>query len=162
MLVDILRFLYSSYLELRYQVTLRTMSTNNSTNGWSNDAGAELSFKGVYVAGKPENTRWDICCKKGIVESLDEHVPDSSSPNNDVQFLCPSLCHPHIHLDKCFLLQHPKYADLEIEEGDFAEAMKLTSRCFSLLLLQSPSLMLSQVKQRPDLNAVILWSAAEL
>lgn len=103
------------------------MSTNNSTNGWSNDAGAELSFKGVYVAGKPENTRWDICCKKGIVESLDEHVPDSSSPNNDVQFLCPSLCHPHIHLDKCFLLQHPKYADLEIEEGDFAEAMKLTS-----------------------------------
>ncbi|KAK0127763.1 hypothetical protein ONS96_007275 [Cadophora gregata f. sp. sojae] len=107
------------------------MSTNNAANGCSNGAGSELAFKGVYVAGKPEYTRWDICCKKGIIESLDEHVPDSSGSSNDVQFLCPSLCHPHIHLDKCFLLSHPKYADLEIEKGDFAEAMKLTSEAKS-------------------------------
>lgn len=99
-------------------------------NGTTNGAGSELVFKGVYVAGKPENTRWDVGCKKGIIDSLEEHVSDSSESNNDVQFLCPSLCHPHIHLDKCFLLSHPKYADLEIEKGDFPEAMRLTSRFF--------------------------------
>ncbi|KAI9746090.1 MAG: hypothetical protein M1818_000771 [Claussenomyces sp. TS43310] len=29
---------------------------------------------------------------------------------------------------KCFLLSHPKYADLEIEKGDFAEALELTGK----------------------------------
>ena len=40
----------------------------------------------------------------------------------------PSLCHAHVHLDKCFLLNDPKYADLEIVEGSFAEALDLTSK----------------------------------
>ncbi|CZT09419.1 hypothetical protein WAI453_003252 [Rhynchosporium graminicola] len=107
--------------------------TTNGANGLGS-AGPELSFKGVYIAGKPENTRWDISCKKGLIDSLDEHVPDpstSSESKNGVQFLCPSLCHPHIHIDKCFLLSHPKYADLKIETGDFAEALKLTSEAKS-------------------------------
>jgi hypothetical protein len=34
-------------------------------------------------------------------------------------------------LDKCFLLSHPKYADLNIKDGDFAEAMMLTSKAKS-------------------------------
>ena len=41
--------------------------------------------------------------------------------------IAPSLCHAHVHLDKCFLLFDPKFEDLEILDGDFAEAMKLTS-----------------------------------
>ncbi|MCJ1272657.1 hypothetical protein MMC21_000444 [Puttea exsequens] len=41
--------------------------------------------------------------------------------------LAPSLCHAHVHLDKCFLLSEPKYSDLQIEQGTFAEAMALTS-----------------------------------
>lgn len=40
--------------------------------------------------------------------------------------VAPSLCHSHVHLDKCFLLGDPKYSDLEIVNGDFEEAMKLT------------------------------------
>jgi cytosine/adenosine deaminase-related metal-dependent hydrolase len=40
--------------------------------------------------------------------------------------LTPSLCHAHIHLDKCFLLQDPKFSDLQIVNGDFKEAMGLT------------------------------------
>ncbi|KAF2458683.1 cytosine deaminase protein-like protein [Lineolata rhizophorae] len=44
------------------------------------------------------------------------------------RLVAPSLCHAHVHLDKCFLLQDPKYADLEIESGDFAEAMALTAK----------------------------------
>lgn len=40
----------------------------------------------------------------------------------------PSLCHAHVHLDKCFLLNDPKYSDLKIVEGTFAEALELTSK----------------------------------
>lgn len=82
------------------------------------------AFKGVYVAGKPAKGRWNVCCQSGVISSLSESIETSEEIG---QFLSPSLCHPHIHLDKCFLLSHPKYADLEIKKGDFAEAMELTS-----------------------------------
>jgi hypothetical protein len=99
----------------------------------------ELSFEGVYVAGKEPLTRWDVYCKDGVVKRMTPHVPkdpeSDSEKDSQPDFLCASLCHPHIHLDKCFLLSHPKYADLEIETGDFDEAMRITSRfilCFHL------------------------------
>lgn len=98
------------------------MTTENHPN---DDGHHTLSYEGVYMAGKPEGTRWDINCQKGEIKSVQEHKSDSQS---QTQFLCPSLCHPHIHLDKAFLLSHPKYADLQIEKGDFAEAMKLTGK----------------------------------
>ncbi|KAJ5038935.1 uncharacterized protein L3040_006610 [Drepanopeziza brunnea f. sp. 'multigermtubi'] len=102
------------------------------------DGPPDLVYKGVYVANKPDNTLWDVAFKNGHISALDEHkVPDQEhitekhhdgDHHRGTKFLCPSLCHPHIHLDKCFLLSHPKYSDLEIKDGDFAEAMKLTSR----------------------------------
>ncbi len=84
---------------------------------------AELNFRGVFIAGKPANTQWDVFCKEGVIQKLEASKPDQACGG----LLVPSLCHPHIHLDKCFLLSHPKYADLEVEKGDFDEAMKLTS-----------------------------------
>ncbi|KAK4999176.1 hypothetical protein LTR66_001746 [Elasticomyces elasticus] len=42
--------------------------------------------------------------------------------------LAPALCHPHVHLDKCYLLSDPKFSDLGIEEGSFKEAMELTGK----------------------------------
>ena len=42
--------------------------------------------------------------------------------------VAPSLCHAHVHLDKCFLLSDLKYSDLEIIKGDFTEAMALTGK----------------------------------
>ncbi|KAI6715528.1 hypothetical protein JHW43_001881 [Diplocarpon mali] len=103
------------------------------------DSSSELALKGVYVAGKPDHTRWDISCRNGVIQSLNKHEPDEpgqaighhQNQNHGAQFVCPSLCHPHIHLDKAFLLSHPKYADLEIKDGDFAEALKLTSEAKS-------------------------------
>jgi hypothetical protein len=86
------------------------------------------------MSGKPENSRWLVCCKNGRIDSINRHVPLGIDQEDDGRFLTPSLCHPHIHLDKCFLLSHPKYADLEIQKGDFAEAIKLTSRYFALSL----------------------------
>jgi hypothetical protein len=96
----------------------------------------ELAFEGVYVAGKEPLTRWDVYCKDGAVKKMEPHVAKDTENDKECQpdFLCASLCHPHIHLDKCFLLSHPKYADLEIETGDFDEAMRITSRSFSHLV----------------------------
>jgi hypothetical protein len=99
----------------------------------ANGVAPGLTFKGVCVAGKVG--KWDICCSKnGVIASLEEHKPVQLDQESGTRFLSPSLCHPHIHLDKCFLLSHPKYADLEVEKGDFAEAMKLTSRFISFIL----------------------------
>jgi len=100
----------------------------------ANHVAPDLSFEGVHVAGKPTCSKFDICCRDGVIVSLEEHKPAQSGEESGPRFLSPSLCHPHIHLDKCFLLSHPKYADLQIEKGDFAEAMKLTSRFISFTL----------------------------
>ena len=60
--------------------------------------------------------------------SLPASLTTSNTFNASARLLAPSLCHPHIHLDKAFLLSHPKYSDLSITQGDFAEAMNLTSQ----------------------------------
>jgi cytosine/adenosine deaminase-related metal-dependent hydrolase len=54
-----------------------------------------------------------------------------NSINGNGALLGPSLCHPHVHLDKAFLLPHPKYAHLQVEKGDFQEAMDLTGKAKS-------------------------------
>ena len=75
------------------------------------------------------------------IMNITEHQ-DAPDATHDGRLLTPSLCHPHIHLEKCYLFSHQKYSDLEIENGDFAEAMKLTSRSMVyLILLQSKSLL---------------------
>jgi len=86
-----------------------------------------LSLNGVHLTNKPANSLWNICCKEGRVSEISEYEAEANS-KPDGRLVAPSLCHPHIHLDKCFLLSHPKYADLEIEKGDFQEALNLTSR----------------------------------
>lgn len=59
---------------------------------------------------------------EGEVESTQDCL------NGTDALLAPSLCHPHIHLDKAFLLAHPRYAHLNVEKGDFQEAMTLTGQ----------------------------------
>lgn len=69
--------------------------------------------------------------KDGRISSIAPHSCKPTTPNilDATNYLiAPSLCHAHIHLDKCFLLSEPKFADLEIVKGDFTEAMELTSK----------------------------------
>ena len=61
-------------------------------------------------------------------QAFDDLVPGAIDIDARGCVIAPSLCHAHVHLDKCFLLNDPKYADLEIENGDFAEALDLTSK----------------------------------
>ncbi|KAK6008209.1 hypothetical protein QM012_000112 [Aureobasidium pullulans] len=85
---------------------------------------------------------WDINLSfSGAVQKVTPHDPalldvlknDTSSPyiNGHGALLAPALCHPHIHIDKAYLLSHPKYAHLQIEKGSFDEAMELTSKAKS-------------------------------
>ncbi|KAJ8114888.1 hypothetical protein OPT61_g3332 [Boeremia exigua] len=87
----------------------------------------------VRVPGKQPSDLWDITIKEGRIASVEAHDQSASGLDQDgildgsSRLIAPSLCHAHIHLDKCFLLQDPKYSDLQIETGDFQEAMQMTS-----------------------------------
>lgn len=93
---------------------------------------------GVRLPRKPPSTLWDVSIGDGKISAIEPHAlghPDISHLpgvlHASKRLLAPSLCHAHIHLDKCFLLQDPKFGDLEIEMGDFREAMVLTSKAKS-------------------------------
>ena len=87
----------------------------------------------VRLPGKQPSELWDITIKEGRVASIEPHKQAANESNQDDildgrnRLIAPSLCHAHIHLDKCFLLQDPRYEDLQIESGDFKEAMEMTS-----------------------------------
>lgn len=87
------------------------------------------SFRDVHIPGGPSDSCHDVNCLTGSIRSITsaDNSTSDSAKQKDYRLIVPGLCHPHIHLDKCFLLSHPKYADLEINDGDFSEAMKLTS-----------------------------------
>ena len=95
-------------------------------------------IQGVRLPAKPSNSLWDIILNEKKIHSVSPHEPSlvrRFCPPDVVdareRFLTPSLCHPHIHLDKCFLLSDSKYFDLEIVKGDFAEALELTAKAKS-------------------------------
>ncbi|KAF2024824.1 cytosine deaminase protein-like protein [Setomelanomma holmii] len=90
----------------------------------------------VRIPNKPSSSLWDITIHDGRIASVTAHdsalnvqAPDVLDGTN--RLVAPSLCHAHIHLDKCFLLQDPKYSDLQIESGGFDEAMKMTGEAKS-------------------------------
>jgi cytosine/adenosine deaminase-related metal-dependent hydrolase len=91
---------------------------------------------GVRLPHTHSSEQWDINIQDGKISSVDAHdssvnldAPDVLNANN--RLIAPSLCHAHVHLDKCFLLQDPKYNDLQIETGDFKEAMEMTGEAKS-------------------------------
>lgn len=90
----------------------------------------------VRLPHRDPTTLWDISLSGPRIASITPAAPSppSSSRLADPRvlharecFVAPSLCHPHIHIDKAFLLSSPLYADLAIESGTFDEAMKLTA-----------------------------------
>lgn len=86
----------------------------------------------VIIPSIDAQSRWDIQTENGIITSRNPSLSDSSSPP---KLLLPPLCHPHIHLDKAYLLTcnkpashgEPDYADLMPQTGEFKEALANTS-----------------------------------
>ncbi|KAF2767819.1 Metallo-dependent hydrolase [Teratosphaeria nubilosa] len=90
----------------------------------------------ISLPSTAPGSRWTIDLKNGHVGALEQaEKKEASTKPNSIDghgaLMAPSLCHPHVHLDKAYLLSHPKYADLQIERGDFAEAMELTGKAKS-------------------------------
>ncbi|KAI1430936.1 hypothetical protein GGR50DRAFT_133598 [Xylaria sp. CBS 124048] len=89
--------------------------------------------KVVSDARDPSAPLWDIELQDGRVQSIH---PSEASSDTPPQLLLPPLCHPHIHLDKAYILtcnnpcssQHPDYSDLCPLSGSFQEALVNTSR----------------------------------
>ncbi|KAL6158389.1 hypothetical protein ACJBU6_02501 [Exserohilum turcicum] len=99
--------------------------------------GSPLSkITNVRIPYQPPSSLWDISLHDGRIASVDAHDSASQTGGEGTldggnRLLAPSLCHAHIHLDKCFLLQDPKFGDLQIESGDFNEAMDMTGKAKS-------------------------------
>lgn len=98
----------------------------------------------VILPDREPTSRWDVEYDSGTVTSISK---TSSSPSISA-ILLPTLCHPHIHLDKAYLLtsnsshhpsqshsqsssEHPDYSDLTPQSGSFSEALTFTSRAKS-------------------------------
>jgi cytosine/adenosine deaminase-related metal-dependent hydrolase len=87
-------------------------------------------LRNVSLPHSAPNTRWDVSISNDQVSDITSHnaaIEDGSEKDGHGALLAPSLCHPHIHIDKAFLLSHPKHSHLQIQKGDFQEAMDLTT-----------------------------------
>ena len=93
-----------------------------------------ISGARILAEGWDPDAQHDIHIEDNNIKRIVPHLTDTSSNtykstlNAMNCLIAPSLCHAHIHLDKCFLLSDPKFGDLEIVKGDFAEAMDITAK----------------------------------
>ena len=91
---------------------------------------------GVRLPCRPTNSLWDVAIKEGKIDDIRSHEQLTLEKSRHLpavwdasgQLLAPSLCHAHIHLDKCFLLQDSKFTDLQVMDGSFQEAMDVTAK----------------------------------
>lgn len=131
-------FLASHGIDLQKEMSKVQFGPSDHGNEPDKQLSPLFMISRVRLVSKPPNTLWDIHISEGRVKSVEQH-PSSQLGSTGLagildgreHLLAPSLCHPHIHLDKCFLLSDPKYSDLCIVKGDFPEAMDLTNKAKS-------------------------------
>lgn len=116
------------------------LESNTATRPGQSQISKDERLAGILNASLPNSppgTRHHIHldhdgCVSDISRSDHTPAPKDTAPahyiNAQGAIVTTSLCHPHIHLDKAFLLSHPKYAHLQLQRGDFAEAMELTGQ----------------------------------
>ena len=102
-----------------------------------------MKIRDVVLPGRDSRSRWDIDFEANTIKHIQPAAPTHGSADPS-PLLLPPLCHPHIHLDKAYLLtsnsqhhpsggteqddsKHPDYSDLAPQDGSFAEALKFTS-----------------------------------
>jgi len=95
-----------------------------------------MHLQNVIIPTRGTQNAYDIDIQDGVVQSVRDTSRSLSSPKN---LLLPPLCHPHIHLDKAYLLTSnlqksqdlptlADYSDLAPETGSFSEALANTSK----------------------------------
>ncbi|KAF5714041.1 cytosine deaminase [Fusarium mundagurra] len=89
-----------------------------------------MELKNIILPFQDSSKQWDIRIEEGVVISM-KPAAGKTIPS----VMLPSLCHPHIHLDKPYLLtcnhpkslNHPDYSDLAPKTGGFQEALVNTA-----------------------------------
>ncbi|KAF5562304.1 cytosine deaminase [Fusarium phyllophilum] len=89
-----------------------------------------MDLKNIILPFQDSSAQWDIRIEERVVTSM-KPAAGKTLPN----VMLPSLCHPHIHLDKPYLLtcnhpksaNHPDYSDLVPKAGGFQEALANTA-----------------------------------
>lgn len=93
-----------------------------------------MRLQNLILPGRGTKNTFDIDIgdDDGRINSIEEC--DSTAKPDVPSRVIPTLCHPHIHLDKPFLLNAhnhgedlPDYSDLALETGSFSEALSMTS-----------------------------------
>ena len=128
-----------------------------------------MKLQSVHLPDQPPDTLWEVTTNDNTIQSITPfHAPTPSTTKAlAAPLLLPSLCHPHIHLDKAYLLNsrpalppssppqdssnQPSYSDLVPQSNTFQEALTLTSRAktrytTSDLRLRGSQLIISSVK----------------
>ncbi|KAJ9610675.1 hypothetical protein H2200_005452 [Cladophialophora chaetospira] len=102
-----------------------------------------MKIKNAILPGTDPRSRWDVHFESNTITRIDPAAA-TNYDSDPSPLLLPPLCHPHIHLDKAYLLtcnsqhlpsthagedqsKHPDYSDLTPQDGSFAEALKFTS-----------------------------------
>lgn len=120
-----------------HEISIRAMASRNKYREVTKIVGARCAIPGRDCDAKSDSdSKWDLTLFQGKIQKCETHKPlpaDFTGVAEGVldargKFLAPSLCHPHVHLDKCFLLSDPEYKDLKIQTGTFQEAMQLTAK----------------------------------
>ncbi|OQV01852.1 hypothetical protein CLAIMM_07143 [Cladophialophora immunda] len=105
-----------------------------------------MRIENAILPGRDPSSRWDVDFEMNTIRRIQLAPPATGDLSSDPSpLLLPPLCHPHIHLDKAYLLtcntqhhpsqppsseegsQHPNYADLTPQDGSFSEALTFTS-----------------------------------
>jgi cytosine/adenosine deaminase-related metal-dependent hydrolase len=95
-----------------------------------------MELLNLLLHNRPGDEAYDVKIDSSTISSITPSTKDSNRP---CSLLLPSLCHPHIHLDKACLLstfrspnpQASHYASLQPQTGTFTEALQLTSKAKS-------------------------------
>ncbi|KAK8069280.1 cytosine deaminase [Apiospora phragmitis] len=92
-----------------------------------------MKLQNVILATESSDARWDLEVSDSVLQTKEATNADRGAPSS---ILLPPLCHPHIHLDKPYILtcnhapsdRHPDYTDLAPQSGSFGEALASTSK----------------------------------
>ncbi|KAK6855461.1 hypothetical protein PG995_008993 [Apiospora arundinis] len=92
-----------------------------------------MKLENIILTNEPGDARWDLEVLDGVLQTIEATKTDRDAPSS---LLLPPLCHPHIHLDKPYVLtcnhapsaHHPDYTDLAPQSGSFSEALANTSK----------------------------------
>ncbi|KAB5582482.1 amidohydrolase [Coniochaeta sp. 2T2.1] len=87
-------------------------------------------IESVILPSRGSDKTFDITITNDIVTSVTPSTTQHPCPT----LLLPTLCHPHLHLDKAYLLtsNNPAYAHLAPKTGSFSEALATTAQAKSL------------------------------